>query len=83
MTLLSSLMNTESQFSQILPSRNLLIALEPNGPSKFRKKYGTITHIHGNRKTHQTKLFVSTALEKAKGRHVTLRTMALPLSENR
>ena len=34
-TLLSALMSTESQSSEVLPSRNLLIALEPIGLSKF------------------------------------------------
>ena len=34
-TLLSFLINMESPFSEILPSRNLLIALEPMGLSKF------------------------------------------------
>ena len=42
--LFSALMSTESRSSEILPSINLSIALEPIGPSKFRKNYG-ITHI--------------------------------------
>ena len=50
-TLLSALMSTESRFSEILPSRNTLIVLEPIDLSKFCKKYG-FTHIHRNRKTY-------------------------------
>ena len=52
-TLQRALMSMESWFSEILPSRSLLIALEQMeqiGLSKFGKKYGT-THIHRNRKT--------------------------------
>ena len=63
-TLQHALMSTESQFLEILLSRNLMIALQPIGLSKFCKKYG-IAHTLGNRKTYLTKLFVFTALEKA------------------
>ena len=56
-TLLSPLMNMERPFSEIFPSGNLLIALEPMGLSKFRKKYG-ITYIHRDRQTYLKKLFV-------------------------
>ena len=63
-TLQHALMSTESRFSEILLSRNLLIALQPIGLSKFCKKYW-IAHTLGNRKTYLTKLFVFTALEKA------------------
>ena len=64
MTLQHALMSTESRFSLILLSRNLLIALQPIGLSKFCEKYG-IAYTLGNRKTYLTKLFVSMALEKA------------------
>ena len=63
-TLQHALMSTESWFSEILLFRNLLIALQPIGLSKFCKKYW-IAHILGNRKTYLTKLFVFTAMEKA------------------
>ena len=43
----------ESQFSEILTSRNLLIALEPIGLSELRKKYG-ITHVPSNGKRYFT-----------------------------
>ena len=36
--MLSALMTTESRFSEILPSRNLLTALEPIGLSRFCEK---------------------------------------------
>ena len=51
MTLPSALMSTESPFSEILPSRDLVIALEPICLLKFCEKHG-INHINGNRKTH-------------------------------
>ena len=63
-TLQHTLMITESQFSEVLLSRNLLLALQPIGLSKFCTNYG-IAHTLGNRKTYLTKLFVFTALEKA------------------
>ena len=63
-TLQHALMSTESRFSEILLSRNLLIALQPIGLPKFCKKYGT-AHTLGNQKTYQIKLFVFTALENA------------------
>ena len=52
-TLQHALMSTESGFSEILRFRNLLIALQPIGVSKFCKKYW-IAHILGNRKTYLT-----------------------------
>ena len=58
------MMSTESLFSRVLPSRNLLIALEQIDPPKFCKKYG-ITHTIGNHKIHQTKLLVFMALVRA------------------
>ena len=52
-TLQHALMSTESGFSDILRFRNLLIALQPIGLSKFCKKYW-IAHILGNRKIYLT-----------------------------
>ena len=52
----TALMSTESRFSEMILSRNFLIALQPIGLSKFCKKYG-IAHTLGNRKTYLTKGF--------------------------
>ena len=48
-TLQHALMSTESQFSKILLSINLLIALQPIVLSEFCKRYA-IAHTLGNRK---------------------------------
>ena len=66
MTLQHALMSTDSRFSEILLSTNLLIALQPIGLSKFCKNYW-IAHTLSNRKMFLTKLFVFTALEKGPG----------------
>ena len=50
-TLQHAPMSTESRFSEILLSGNLLIALQPIGLSKFCKKYG-IAHTLCNRYHH-------------------------------
>ena len=58
-------MSKASRSSEILPSRNLSIAQEPIGRSKFCKKYG-VTHIHGiERLINLTKIACFTPLEKA------------------
>ena len=59
MTLQHALMSTESRFSLILLSRNLLIALQPIGLSKFCEKYG-IAHTLGNRKIISERIFNKT-----------------------
>ena len=64
MTLQQALMNAESRFSGIFLSRNLLIALQPIGLSKFCKKY-EIAHILGDRKIYLTKLFAFAAFDRA------------------
>ena len=69
-TLLSALMRTESWFSEILPSRDLSIAQEPIGLSKFRKKYG-ITHIHDNQKTYEQSCLFSRLWRRLISKYVT------------
>ena len=60
----AAVMSTESRFSEMILSRNFLIALQLIGLSKFCKKYG-IAHTLGNRKTYLTKGFAFTVFEKA------------------
>ena len=60
----AALMSIESRVSEMILSRNFLIALQPMGLSKFCRKYG-IAHTLGNRKTYLTKGFALTVFEKA------------------